>query len=448
MGTRSFDFSGGNKVRVGIVGGGHVGLVTGATLAHLEHEVVIVDTDLDRIAMLNEGRVPFFEPGLEDLIAEGCKAGRLRFTEVFASAVGGAEIVFLCVGTPPSATGDANLRALEMSGREVAKHAHGRLVVIEKSTVPAGTAVRLRQLLEKSGPQARYDVVSNPEFLREGSAVEDALHPPRILIGSDSERGRDAMRRLYRPMIEAGVPLIETDVVTSELSKHAVNAFLALKISFVNAVARVCERLDANVTDVADLMGSDPRIGSAYLDAGLGFGGSCFHKDLLAFHSMVAKNGYDFPLLLETLRLNDEAVASVAATIENALWSLGDKRICLLGLSFKPATDDVRFSPALALASSLLDAGADVVGCDPVAGENAKRQLPALRVVDDPYEAAQGAHCVVLCTQWDVFRTLDFERLGRILAERIVVDGRNYLDGPRLQELGYSYYGVGRGRTS
>lgn len=418
------------------------------TLAHLGNRVVAVDTDEARVTMLRNGRVPFFEPGLQEMLSEEVAARRVRFATDFAEVLADAVVAFLCMGTPPRATGDVNLRALETSARPVARHVRGRVIVVEKSTVPAGTAIGLRSLLKKEGQQAQFEVVSNPEFLREGSAVNDDLHPPRILIGAEPEYAFEVMRRLYGSLVAAGASLIETDIVTAELAKHATNAFLALKISFINGVARVCERLGAEVRDVADLMGSDPRIGRAFLDAGLGFGGSCFHKDLLAFHSLAMRAGYEFPLLLEVLRLNDEAVDSVLSTIEEALWSVSGKTVALLGLAFKPETDDIRFSPALRLAERLLDAGADVVGHDPRATENARAALGGLRTNDDVYTACEGAHCLVLCTEWEEFRSLELGRLAGIVADPILVDGRNFLNAAELRRAGFSYYPVGAKREA
>jgi UDPglucose 6-dehydrogenase len=288
------------------------------------------------------------------------------------------------------------------------------------------------------------DVVSNPEFLREGQAIEDSLRPDRLLVGALTQGGFDTMRRLYEPLIRAGTQLIETDIATAELAKHACNAFLALKISFANALARLSERTGADVTAVADVMGADPRIGRAFLDAGLGYGGYCFPKDLQAFERLADQHGYDFRLLREVSRINDEAVQATAERIRLALWNLEGKRIALLGLSFKPGTDDVRFSPPLALARTLLAEDATVAGYDPQAGANAKSDLPELEVSPSAYEALEGAHCMVLCTGWDEFRSLDLARTRDLLAYPIVVDGRNFFDPSEMRRLGFVYHGTGR----
>ena len=433
-------------MRVVVVGTGHVGLVTAATLAALGHHVVGVDEDAEKIATLQRGTCPFFEPGLQELIQQGAAAGLLRFEDEPADALPGAEVVFVCVGTPPKASGEASLVAIEHAARGIARHLTGPIVVVEKSTVPSGTAQRLRQVLKRERPdlQDAVDVVSNPEFLREGQAIEDSLRPDRLLVGALTQGGFDTMRLLYEPLIRTGTQLIETDIATAELAKHACNAFLALKISFANALARLSERTGADVTAVADVMGADPRIGRAFLDAGLGYGGYCFPKDLQAFDRFADQLGYDFRLLREVSRINDEAVQATAERIRLALWNLEGKRIALLGLSFKPGTDDVRFSPPLALARTLLAEDATVAGYDPQAGANAKSDLPELEVSPSAYEALEGAHCMVLCTGWDEFRSLDLARARDLLTHPIVVDGRNFFDPSEMRRLGFVYHGTGR----
>ncbi|MGZ8579235.1 MAG: UDP-glucose dehydrogenase family protein [Actinomycetota bacterium] len=435
-------------MRVVIIGTGHVGLVTAATLVALDHDVVAADEDEEKIADLTHGISPFFEPGLPELIGRGTAQGRLRFEVEPAEALAGAEVVFICVGTPARASGEANLVSVERAARGIARHLTGPVVVVEKSTVPAGTADRLSQVLQLERPDLsdEIDVVSNPEFLREGQALEESLHPDRILVGARSPRGFETMRRLYEPLTRQGVRLIETDIPTAELAKHACNAFLATKISYANALARLCERADADVTVVADVMGSDPRIGRAFLDAGLGYGGFCFPKDLQALERLAARLGYDFRLLREVERINDEAVHTTVEKVKDALWNLEDKRIALLGLSFKPGTDDVRFSPALALARRLLEEGANVVGYDPEAETNAKSELPELALASSVYDAIEGAHCMVVCTDWDEFRSLDLDRAKELLAQPIVVDGRNLFDPADMRARGFDYHGTGRGR--
>jgi UDPglucose 6-dehydrogenase len=433
-------------MRVVVVGTGHVGLLTAATLSVLGHDVIGVDQDEEKIRRLAQGMVPFFEPGMGELVERGSAAGTLRFMFDQAEAVATAEMIFICVGTPAKASGEANVAAIERSARTLGRHLSGPVVVVEKSTVPAGTAQRLGRVLAMVRPDLadEIEIVSNPEFLQEGRAVENSFRPDRILVGARSERGFEAMRRLYAPLIESGARLIETDIQTAELAKHASNAFLAMKISYVNAVARLCERADADVTAVADVMGSDPRIGRAFLDAGIGWGGYCFPKDLQAFDRLAARLGYDFRLLREVERINGESITAAIEKIKDALWNLEDKRIALLGLSFKPRTDDVRLSPALALARRLLDEEASVVGYDPEAGANAKTELAELDVAPTVYDALQGAHCMVVCTEWDEFRSLDLARAKQALAHPIVVDGRNLFDPAEMVAAGFAYYGMGR----
>jgi UDPglucose 6-dehydrogenase len=435
-------------VKITVMGTGHVGLVTCVTLATLGHEVVGTDVDSEKIELLRRGIPPFFEPGLEEALAQGSAAGRLSFTDSAAEALRDAEVVFICVGTPARADGEANLLAVEQSARDIARAAPDGAVVVEKSTVPAGTADRVRLTLEREGDGRGYDVVSNPEFLREGSAMHDSLRPDRIVIGVESDRALHAMRAVYAPLLDAGVRMIVTDIRTAELAKHASNAFLALKISFANALARLCERAGADVADVADVMGSDPRIGRAFLHAGLGYGGYCFPKDVAALRRLSERLGYPFPLLAEVERLNTEAVDAVASKVEEALWNLEGKRIALLGLSFKPGTDDVRFSPSLALAERLLASGAHVVGCDPRAGSNAKEELPALELADDAYEAAAGAHALVVGTEWPEFRELDLTVLRGTMAYPLVVDGRNLFDPDEMARAGFWYHPTGRPPTA
>jgi UDPglucose 6-dehydrogenase len=431
-------------MRIGVIGTGHVGLPTAAALAHIGHRVVATDADHEKLALLGRGEVPFFEPGLRELVQAGLNAGLLSFAGDSAEVAEDVQAVFICVGTPPKTSGEANLAAMERAAELIADHATGPLVVVEKSTVPAGTAERLIETLHRRQPDGEFAVVSNPEFLREGRAVEDSLRPDRILVGSDSAQGLVAMREIYAPLIDAGGTWVETDLRTAELAKHACNAFLALKISFANALARICELAEADVTAVVHVMGLDPRIGRAFLDAGLGYGGYCFPKDLVAFERLAARLGYEFPLLQEIARINDEAIESVFRKIERALWNLDGKRVALLGLSFKPGTDDVRFAPALVLAKRLVDAGCSVVGSDPQAGANAKAEVPEMESAPDPYAALDGADCAVLCTDWEEFRQLDIARMRDIMRRPILIDGRNLYEPEAMEAEGFTYVPTGR----
>jgi UDPglucose 6-dehydrogenase len=430
-------------MKVAVIGVGHVGLVTAATLAHFGHDVVGLDEDFAKIDTLQSGVAPFYEPGLQDLLDDVLGSGKLQFTKDASSAIEGADCAFICVGTPARADGEANLLAVENAAWAVARNATGDLVVIQKSTVPVSTADRLHQIFAKATP---HDVllVSSPEFLREGAAVEDSLKPDRILVGSDDPKAHALMRELYAPVLGGNCRYFEVDIHTAELAKHACNAFLALKISFANALARVCEASGADVVSVADIMGSDHRIGREFLNAGLGYGGYCFPKDLLAFKAVAGRFGYDFGLLDEVMKINRGALDATVDKIKEALWNVESKKILLLGLSFKPGTDDVRESPSLNLARALMALGADVVGHDPQANDFAVRELPGLNVVDDLYEGAEGAHCIVLCTEWPEFKDLDLVRLKGIVTLPIIVDGRNLLDEAGVVEAGFSYLPTGR----
>ncbi|MGH2812530.1 MAG: UDP-glucose dehydrogenase family protein, partial [Actinomycetota bacterium] len=411
-------------MKIAVIGTGHVGLVTAATLAKVGHEVVGVDDDAAKITLLRQGKAPFFEPGLQDLIDETTSAGRLSFIHGVAEAVPGAQVAFICVGTPGRADGEANLSAVEKAATDVARHASGEMVVVGKSTVPVQTAERIKAILERNSSQQLH-VVSNPEFLREGSAVRDSLEPDRILVGADSEHAHAVMREVFKPLFSDRLAYFATDVTTAELAKHACNAFLALKVSYSNALARICEAAGADVSMVADIMGADARIGRAFLNAGLGYGGYCLPKDVAAFRAQAARLGYEFALLDEVQRINDQALESTFVKIKESLWNLEEKRVALFGLAFKPGTDDVRESPALKLAAKLLQAGARVVGHDPLANEAATQEVPGLEVSDDPYAAAEGAHCVVIATEWPHFLKLDLARLKGILTNPLIIDGRN-----------------------
>ncbi len=430
-------------MKLAVIGTGHVGLVTSVALATLGHEVAATDLDGDKIDSLERGVAPFFEPGLEPAVLRQVAAARLRFTHHAGSAIPGAEAIFICVGTPPAADGELDCLAVEAASMELARWAAPGAVVVEKATVPAGTADRIGTLIEQQGG-LKLEVVSNPEFMREGTALADALAPDRILVGSDSQRGFEVMRRIYAPLMERGVPIIETNVRTAELAKHACNGFLALKISYANALARICERAGADVVTVADVMGADPRIGRDFLDAGMGYGGYCLPKDVAGFIRFVEGLGYSFPLLAEAARINEEAIEAAVEKISMAIGDPEGKVVALLGLSYKPGTDDVRLSPALALARRLMELEAAVRGYDPRAGEAVAAELPDLQVALDPYSAAADADCVVVCTAWEEFRELDLAKLKEVVANPVIVDGRNLLDPRAIREAGFAYHCMGR----
>jgi UDPglucose 6-dehydrogenase len=436
-------------MNITVIGAGHVGLVSAAAFARWGHQVVAMDSDPAKVETLRSGSAWFYEPGLQELLDETVGAGALRFSNDIAEAVVDAEVVFVCVGTPPLPGGGPNLSFVEAVGREVVANAKRDLVLVEKSTVPANTGRRLEQVIarERQRLDIPHDiaVASNPEFLREGVAVEDTLHPDRVVYGTSTEVARDVLRRVYARLVEAdGCPVVETDVPTAELIKHASNAFLATRISFINAVAQVCERVGADVAVVAEGMGHDVRIGNRFLQAGLGYGGSCFPKDVDAFAHLARQVGYDFGLLDEVREINRGQRDAVVTKLEAELWHLDRKVIALLGAAFKPGTDDLRESPAVHLAHQLREAGAIVRVYDPVALPNLAVEQPDLEGVADLDEALTGAHAAVVCTEWDEIRALTPERYLATLAYPIVVDGRNVHDPDTMIDAGIYYHSMGR----
>lgn len=436
-------------MRVTVIGAGHVGLVTAVCLAKLGHEVVADDDDAAKMDLLRQGTAWFYEPGLEELLRETLTAGTLRFSSDKAEAVRHGEVIFICVGTPSRSDGSPNLAFVEAVAREVARHlpVGEPKLICEKSTVPVQTGEKVSQVIDREAPDgAVYEVASNPEFLREGSAVADTLRPDRIVVGTDSERGAAVLRELYAPILEdSDCEWLATDRATAELIKHASNAFLATKISFINAVARVCERSGADVQVVARGMGLDPRIGPSFLRAGPGYGGSCFPKDVAAFAHRSRELGVDFTMLNEVARINMEARRSVVEKVRDLLWHLDGKRIGVLGLTFKPETDDLRESPAVDVVRALLDDGASVVVYDPVAADQETRQLlPGLERSAKAIDVADGAHALVLLTEWAEFAELDPAVLAERMAYPILVDARNALDRERYLAAGFTVAGMGR----
>ena len=435
-------------MRVSVIGAGHVGLVTAACLAKVGHEVVVDDDDQAKLDLLAEGRAWFYEPGLQDLVAEMLGAGRLRVAAAKAEAVEHGQVVFVCVGTPSRGDGSPNLAFVEAVARDVARQlpVGDFRVICEKSTVPVQTGDRVAKVIAREArPGSDWEVASNPEFLREGSALHDTLRPDRIVVGTDSERGLAVLRELYAPIVaDSGASLLATDRATAELIKHASNAFLATKISFINSVARVCERAGADVELVARGMGLDPRIGAHFLKAGAGYGGSCFHKDVAAFAHRSRELGVDFGILREVARVNLEARRAVVEKVRDLLWHLEGKRVGLLGVAFKPETDDLRDAPAIDVARELLDDGAEVVAFDPVAGEQAAELVPGLELVAKAAEVADGAHALVLLTEWRDFAKLDPGDLRDRMAYPILVDARNALDADAFVAQGFTVAGVGR----
>ena len=438
-------------MRVGVIGVGPVGLVTAACLARWGHDVTAADVDASRIGELRSGSVPFHEPRLSELVEEGVDAGRLHLTTDVEEALAHVDVAFVCVGTPQGTSGAADLQFVEAVGRAAAHHNDGDLLLVEKSTVPAATGDRLEKVIaleqEAVGRPSRVEVASNPEFLREGQAVLDTLSPDRIVLGVPSEWAGDQLRGVYAAVIaETDCPVIETDRTTAELIKHASNAFLATRLSFINAVAQVCDRVGADVSQVAEGMGHDARIGHAFLRAGIGYGGSCFPKDVDAFAHLAASVGAPFPLLDEVRRINEGQRQYVLDLLADELWHLSGKRIALLGAAFKPDTDDLREAPAVWLAERLLAHGAEVRVSDPVALPGLKEQLPDVTVLDEPLAACQDAHAVVLCTEWPQHVAIEPEELATTLAWPIVIDGRNAWDPEEMRAAGLRYHGIGRGR--
>ncbi len=429
---------------ISVVGAGHVGLVTGACFADLGHAVVMVDNDAKRIANLKKSVMPYYEPGLEELVARGVREGRLTFTTSLKEGVANSTIIFIAVGTPQKATGEADLAYVETVARSIAECLPGYRLVVEKSTVPVQTgkwiAHTIKTYLKK---KQSFDVASNPEFLREGTAIQDFMKPDRVVLGVESARAKDLLVELYKPL---GAPIVVTDINSAELIKHASNSFLSMKISFINAVAQVCERAGADVLQVADGMGLDPRIGRSFLHAGAGFGGFCFPKDLEAFIKIAEQLGYDFELLKAVRNINEQQKRAFAAKIQRALWVVKGKTIAVLGLAFKPNTDDMRYAPAIDVIEYLQGEGAAIRAFDPQAMKEAARLLPDVKLCKDPYEAARGADCLVVLTEWNEFKELDFKRLKKLLRQPLVVDGRNIYDPARMRALGFRYLGIGRSK--
>ncbi|MBM3249471.1 MAG: UDP-glucose/GDP-mannose dehydrogenase family protein [Candidatus Omnitrophica bacterium] len=429
-------------MNIAIIGSGYVGLVTGACLAELGNRVVCCDSDAKKISGLKKGVVPIFEPGLEELIANNVKRKRLSFTRNIKEALKGAAVIFIAVGTPPLENGEADLSGIENVCRSIAANMRGYRLIVEKSTVPVETCERVKDTISIYVKQkARFDVASNPEFLREGSAINDFMHPDRIVIGVESKKARDILSDLYKPL---NAPIVVTNIKSAELIKHASNAFLATKISFINAISRICDIVGADVLEVASGMGLDKRIGRAFLDAGLGYGGSCFPKDLDAFLTISRKLGYDFELLKAVKDINESQQEVLLQKVKDLLWVVKDKTIGVLGLSFKPDTDDIRNAPSLGLIRALQREGARIRAYDPQALEKAKDCLRGVVFCKDSYEVCRGSDCLLVVTEWNEFKELDFSRVKKLLKRPLVIDGRNIYDPKAMKSLGFTYAGIGR----
>ena len=447
-------------MNISVIGTGYVGLVTGACLAEIGHHVICMDDDVAKIDVLNRGEIPIYEPHLEGSVRRGQATGRLLFTANVVEAIPDADVIFICVNTPPLPDGEADLSYVEKATRRIAEHATRSTLIVEKSTVPVQTGAWIEKTLAlyNKRPGVEFDVASNPEFTREGMAMEDFLHPDRIVVGVSNPRAEQTLRELYSPIVEGrfrcpihvdcrqdrAVPFLVTDLRSAELIKHASNAFLAMKISFANSLADICERAGGDVLQVAEGVGLDKRIGRAFLNAGIGFGGSCFPKDVKAFVKIAEKSRYDFALLKEVDRINERRHDLVLEKLRQALWILRGKRVGLLGLAFKPNTDDVRQAPALAIARGLIEEGAAVQGYDPQAATNASKIVPELTLCADPYAAAASTEALVLCTEWPEFADLDWARVKTRMFRPLILDGRNALDREWMISLGFEYLGIGR----
>jgi len=438
-------------VRVAVIGAGHVGLVAAACLAELGHRVIAVDNDPQKLNTLCRGGMPIYEPGLEDMVKRNVAAGRLSFSGSICDASAASDIIFIAVGTPPRPDGTADLSFLEQVSREVGTHlgpgSRGPKLVVEKSTVPVNTGEQVKRTIQRSAPAGTsFEVVSNPEFLREGSAVNDFFHPDRIVVGVESSYAADEMRRLYAPILEGPrhPEFMVTDVRSAELIKHASNSFLALKISFINAIANICELTGGNVEHVARGMGLDARIGPSFLRAGIGYGGFCFPKDLSAFHRIAKDIGYDFHMLQEVMNINAQQRHRFMRKVEEALWVVRDKLVGVLGLAFKPQTDDIREAPALDILRWLEKQGARVKAYDPAAMELVRAEFPGAEYCTSAYQAAEGVDALLVVTEWEEFAAIDLARLRSVMRHPIVIDSRNVFSPAAMAAAGFEYYSVGR----
>lgn len=426
-----------------VIGTGYVGLVTGVVFSDLGNEVICVDKLEDKVARLKAGEMPIYEPGLEELVLRNVEEGRLSFTTDLDCAIRKSEIIFICVGTPPKDDGSTDMSQVEGAARGIAAAMDRYKVIVNKSTVPVGTGNFVREIIETNRRRnVDFDVVSNPEFLREGSAIRDALNPDRIVIGAPNQVVAMKVLELYAPLER---PMIITDVASAEMIKYASNAFLAMKISFANSVANICENVGADVVQVMKGVGSDNRIGSAFLYAGLGYGGSCFPKDSSSLLHTAKSVGYDFPILAATIATNDEQPKRFVAKIEAAMGGFEGKKVAVLGLAFKANTDDMRDAKSLDVIAALLAGGATVTAFDPIAMENCKRIFPQITYSKNAFEAADAADAVVVVTEWNEFKQINLEKLRDTMKGRFVFDGRNLYDPEKMRRLGFVYHGVGRG---
>jgi UDPglucose 6-dehydrogenase len=448
-------------LKISVIGAGYVGLVTGGCLAEIGHEVVCTDNDAAKLQTLESGGLPIYEPGLDKVIAKARKEHRLRFCGNPADVVAGGDAIFICVGTPPLPNGDADLSAIDHVARMIATEAKSPKIVIEKSTVPARTGQELKRALTVYGRKSNvaFRVASNPEFLREGTAVEDFLHPDRIVVGVEDEATERQLKEVYHPVLEqtfncpvhasscpnrAKPAWLVTTINSAELIKHASNSFLAMKISYANMVADLAERLGADIEEVMRAVGMDPRIGTSFLRCGLGFGGFCLPKDLQAFVHLAERSGVDFTMLREAERVNKKRIERFCEKVRQALWVIRGKQVGVLGLAFKANTDDIRFAPAIDMINQLLAEGARVKAYDPEAMDRARAVLPQIEYATSAYEAAKDSEALLVATEWDEFRKLDWERVHDVMSRPLIVDGRNLLSPRDMRARGFEYHCFGR----
>lgn len=426
-----------------MVGTGYVGLVSGVCFADLGNDVICLDVDEKKIDMLKKGEIPIYEPGLKELLDKNVKANRIKFTLDKKTAYEESDIIFICVGTPQKHNGDADLKYVYGVAEDIAKYINGYKIVINKSTVPIGTAEKVKRIILENNPKADFDVVSNPEFLREGAAIKDFQNPDRVVVGTDSERAKKLLGQLYNPVSRVGRPVMFTDVKSSELIKYASNAMLATRISFMNEISHLCENVGADIKEVAKGMGLDTRIGPRFLQAGVGYGGSCFPKDVRALAHTIEKEGLTTNILMAVDYVNERQKKSIVPKLKKEIDNLENKKIAIWGLSFKPKTDDMREAPSLVVIEQLKNEYAKVSGFDPVAMDNAK-QLTDIEFVDNMYDALKDADALLILTEWDDFRTPDFEKMKQLMKGNIIIDGRNIYEREDIEELGFKYHAVGR----
>jgi UDPglucose 6-dehydrogenase len=434
-------------MKVVIIGAGYVGLTTGVCLSELGHNVVCVDKDPHRLHLLMKGKSPIYEPGLEELMVKNITSGRLTFADKLEEVIKGSQVIFICVNTPPREDGRADLRFVEKAAKEIALHMDGTYkVIVDKSTVPVKTAERVEETVKRySNDESKFDVISNPEFLKEGTALKDTMEPDRIVLGSDSQAATDVMMELYKPIIDkTKAPVKVVSVRSAELIKHGANTFLALKISYANLIAQTCEETGADALEVLDAIGLDERIGKHFLNPGIGYGGSCFPKDIAAYKKTLDILGLDYSLVDAIERINGWAWKRFVRKIERELWILDGKVIAVLGLAFKSNTDDIRNAPAFEIIRELKSQGAQIKVYDPQAMKNTEAEFPDLDYCEDAYQATEGAEALLVCTDWEEFKGMDLKKIKENMTIPLIFDGRNVFDAKKAVKLGFKYFGVGR----